>query len=216
MIRREASRDPIAAFPLPVAVPPSVKPFAENFERLGKAWGACKGEIQDAEHELVVAEAEEIRATAAALAGGKEPKPSTRIPDREAKLKALRDRFAALSVAVDVAGNELADAIAAARDEWIASFDPKIADATKCLREGLATAREALDVLGHAKAGRVWLGDFDPGQAHVGLQQRFHGGSTPFRVKRPPSFSNEPTVGDLLEIAEGAFAEIEGMVAVHA
>jgi hypothetical protein len=131
----------------------------------------------------------------------------------EAKLAALRDRLTALAIALDEAGNELADAVGAARDEWMRSYDPEIVEATAKLRASIGAAREAIDLLGRAKAGRVWLGRFEPSLARIGKVQQFHGGSAPFRVKRPQTFSEQPALGDILDLAEEAFVEIEGMVA---
>jgi hypothetical protein len=207
MKKAHVTRDPIARFPLPVNVPESVAPYQERFEILATQWARTKGEIDDAEQELKQAAADDIKRAAAAFGEGKEPDPSTNAePEAKAKLEGLRERLAALSIAVDDAGNALADAIGAAKDEWVASFAPAVEGGTERYRAALASALEALEELGRATAGRVWLEEFDVGLAHVGDVRQFHGGSAAFRVPRPQGFSanDELRADELLKLAATA------------
>lgn len=204
MINRESTRHPIASFPLPSNVPDSVKPAAEKHARLGSQWVAMKEAIREAERAVVQAEADDIKAAADAYGGGKEPGDPVHQPKAEEQLEELRRKFAALSIATDAAGNEVARAIGPEVDAWASSFDAVVDEQTERYRNALAEALDAITELGRVKAAREWLAEWDTGQAIAGRVRTFHGGSAQFRVVRPLSLTDAPSAVQLLELAAKA------------
>jgi hypothetical protein len=144
-------------------------------------------------------------AAAEAYAAGKEPKTLDR-QEQEARAKKheLGRRAAALSAALDKAGNELARTVAASRDEWAESLGGLAQEAEERLTAALAEAQAAADKLGKARRAREWVESFDAGDAIVGRGGPYNGGI--LRVNLGYGLRGEQHVATVLKLVEEAVA----------
>jgi hypothetical protein len=94
-----------------------------------------------------------------------------------AKIALTEGQLGALNAAVDEEGNLLAEAIDAARAEWLDQLGALEQDALDRARTALAELGSALGDLGPARGGPAWLQSFDVGAARAGAQRQFAGGS---------------------------------------
>lgn len=200
------SRDPIALFKVPPHPPPAVQKALERFDDLGTRWAQTKGERDDLLELIPRREGELVRAAGEALAAGK------KVPDAEREIATLRAQLAAkerelaqLAVAVDIAGNEMADVLGVNAEEWAHELRAQADEAAGRYRAALDEAGAAIDDYGRASGAARWLGEFDAGRAKAGLERPFLGkGRVDVQIAKVSR--NQPTlpVTQLLEIAASA------------
>jgi hypothetical protein len=170
-------KHPVAAFGLPPCQPAEVAEAAARLNRLGDEWGALRGELHDAAEAVREARAADARAIAdAALDGRKVVDSTKREREARAKVEQLERRIEGVAIALDEAGNELADAVAASRAGWLAVLAEAEREAVERFTAALSEAEAALVALGPARQAVHWLDGFDSGEARVGRQQQFSGG----------------------------------------
>ena len=175
---RTSTRRPIAAFNVPPHAPVAVAEANQKFTEVGDTWGSLLGEIDDARESARKAKGDAKAAVTAAALAGKPSKVSIVGVEQEhlARVQELEEQAGAVASAVDEVGNDLAHAVAANRDEWLAELAKAEADATSRLVAALADARKALADLAPARGAVQWLQNFDADDATVGRQQAFAGG----------------------------------------
>lgn len=177
MWNRASSKRPIAAFALPPRLPASLASKREKFDRLGETFGELLGEIDDAREAKTNDKAAKIRAAADAHAAGKKvPDLAAAAAEHDARIAALEAQLPAVMVALDEAGNELAEAVTEHRAEWAETLVAVQEEAVERIRVALAELRAGVVDLGPARAAVGWLRDFDHGKAAVGQQTAFVGG----------------------------------------
>lgn len=169
---------PIAAFTIPPHPPEPVAVAYARFDRVANEWGATQGAIDDARAAAKAAKAAATRAVADAVKAGK---PSTVDPaevEREhaATLRALEEKLAALTIAVDETGNALCSTIGGNRQPWIEALDAVAQEAAIRYRQALQDARAALLDLAPARGAVDWITNFEPGPATIGRQAQWAGG----------------------------------------
>jgi len=172
----------IGAYAIPPHAPPEVAEAKTEFEPIATRWADMKGELQHAEEALAAAKATDLQAIVKAAEQGREVK-DAQANQRKAELLItdLRFRLKGLDVAVDQAGNRLAEAIAKHRAEWLPLLAEAETDAATRFDEAVAAARAALDELRPARGAVDWLHRFDSDRARVGQCTPFTGGR--LRVK---------------------------------
>lgn len=199
-MKASLERKPVAAFSIaPSPRPDAVDEAYADFERLGTRYGELIGELDDAKAELVQADRDAIRNAADALTAGREPKDIDKARDKvEARIIELGRKITAAEIAVDEAGNRLAEAIGKHRAEWLEKLAASEEQATRDLGDALLAARRALQVLGPARRAREWVQKFDVGQARVGKQQQCSVG----RIRVDTSNVRRETDGDAFHLLD--------------
>jgi hypothetical protein len=191
---RTSSRRPIASFDLPPHAPEPVQAAYAEFDRISTKWAAILGEIDDAREAARQAKAAAKQAVTEAAIAGKPTKVSIVAVEQEhlARVEELQEQADAVAVAVDQAGNELAQAIAANRDPWLdalaAAEDAAATRFVSALLEAKAAARD----LGPARGAVHWLRDFNRNEAIVGRQHAFTGGRVDLDTTRVPRETRTP------------------------
>lgn len=196
------SKNATATFTIPPSPPDAVAESYRRFTDLADKMGMLDGEIDDAEQAIVEAEAEGIRKAAAAYAAGDEPGDIDK-PARAARahLSGLRLRREGLNAALDTAGNQLAEVIAANRENWIDLLVETDAEASARYDRAIAEARAAVADLKPARSAIEWVQQFDAARARHGEQGQFAGGRLRVngRARGPLRGEFDPAV--LLELA---------------
>jgi hypothetical protein len=124
-----------------------------------------------------------IKAAAAAIAAGEKPVDTSKAEsDAEERIVKLKRRDAELTIAVDLAGNELADAIGDAAGAWAVALEQDAEADRASLAAAVADALAALDRFGKASSAADWLRRFHVGEAKLGLVRPWHGKSRMFEV----------------------------------
>jgi len=169
------TRDPIAVFPPPYLEAESVAPVRAEFDRIALERAACKGEFRDALDAKKAAPKAEARLAADAILAAKEPpEPSLERLAHENVVR-LERRLEALTVALDDAGDRLADELGATKEQTLAAYVSVEAEAQARFRAALAEATEALTEIGMIASSRAWWDEFTAHDAKVGLVRAFHG-----------------------------------------
>jgi hypothetical protein len=204
-MKQAMAKDPIAAYALPPHPPEAVTEAQTHFDRLGEKWAATKDELREAKAAVKAAKAEDVRAAAETYAAGKTPREPTKREDaaRE-KVNRLEAELAALNLALDEAGNDLAEAVAANREEWAATLEAAADEAAERYAEAITEAQAALAELRPARGAAEWLRDFDLSQAVVGYQPQFHGGRIVVEGDDSDPMRGEHRPEDLLRLAAKA------------
>jgi hypothetical protein len=201
-VRHIGSATPTASFSIPPEPPAAVAEAEAAFAAVADRYARTVGEIQDAEAELVRAEAADIRAAVDAYAAGDEPK---KIGEQAAKVEqqiaTLRKRLTALTVAVDEAGNTLADTIEAHRDVWLEQIAAAEAAAAARFQQAIDDLRAAIPDLKTSRGAAGWLGTFSASSAHFGKQSQFPGGRLVVSSRKPGRLRGEPVVSALIDLA---------------
>jgi hypothetical protein len=167
----------VAAFAIPPHPPEAVAKVKRDFDGVAGRWAAVKGELQDAEEALKEAKAFDLRALVNAAEQGREVKdPQAKTRKAEAEIADLKARLRGLNVAVDEAGNRLAQAIARHRHEWLPRLAEAEVEAAARFDEAVAAAVAALDQLRPARGAVAWLTAFNVEQAQRGEAAQFAGG----------------------------------------
>lgn len=200
---RSTSRTPIAAFALPPHAPADVATAVAAFDRVADQYAATKGEIDDVQDAAKQALADAKRAVVDAAKAGKPSKVQTvKVEaDAAAKIDDLQAKVAALAVAVDETGNDLAVAVAASKTEWIATLASVAADAEARYAEAIKQAQAACKDLAAARGAKTYLATFDVGQAKVGRQQGFAGGRLSIEGRLPGTIQDTWAATDVLALA---------------
>jgi len=146
------------AIPIPSNSPTKVKAAQERFRAVAEKFSKAQSIIDRAEARLAQARAEDTARVAQQLLEGQEP---TNLREAEEAIEAEvgeAQRMAdALKLALDQAGDQLAEAITAEQDKWKAKCE---ADAEKALaryHDALATMQAALDTYDEAMSVAAWL-----------------------------------------------------------
>jgi hypothetical protein len=175
------------------------------FDALGERWGQTKGDLDDARGAIKEAEAEDIKAGADVYAAGKTPRDLSKREDAaRAKVETLESQLAALSVAVDQAGDALAQAIAEHRDEWAETQAEVEEEAAFSFARKMEEAQAALSELRAARGGIEYLRNFDVKEAIVGRQPQFSGGKIIVEAEGFGPLRGEHRPEDLLTLAAKA------------
>lgn len=195
------------AFTIPPHAPVAVAKAYSTFERLADEYDQLKRQIADATEQGKRAFAEATNAAAKARVRGERIKidPKAVRAEGEAKLAALEAEKGPLYLALDLAGDELADKIAECRDEWIDLTGPNIEDAEARYSRALAEAQAALAELGAARRTGEWVKSFSAAEARVGRAQQFVSGRIRIEIARhdlPQDSEVDPAV--LLKLAARA------------
>jgi len=207
MWNRESSRGPVAAFAIPPHAPEAVAAAYEAFDRLGDEWGRLKVGIRDLREQVAAAKETDIRAVADAEASG-EPFEDANEHEKwaQAALEAAEGRLPGLQVALDEAGNQLADAIAENRSEWLDRLAEVRDQAASEYQTALAAALDAIKRFTPAMGAVEWLEGFRANVAHNGKEFQFAGGSVKVRREQWDLDGNASHVdpSQLIELARKA------------
>jgi hypothetical protein len=177
-VKSSASKNPIAAYSIPSQAPPAVARAYETFNRVGDTWAATLVELEEARASQKAAVAEAQRSVIDAAKAGKSSRrdPVAVAEECEAKINDLIAKRAALAVAVDETGNDLAIAISQSKSEWIESLETFREEASARFERALADVRAALRDYAPARRAVEWVSEFQHGPATVGLVPGFAGG----------------------------------------
>jgi hypothetical protein len=191
---RSSTRRPIASFNLPPHPPEPVAEAYATFDRVASEWADLLGQIDDAGEQAKQAKADARDAVTAAAFAGKANKTSIVAVEAEhrARVEELQEQADAVAVAVDQAGNELAQAIAANRAPWLDALAAAEQTAAERYAAAVLEAKAAVRDLAPARGAVGWLRDFDTGQAIVGRQQAFVGGRVDLDTTRVPRETRTP------------------------
>lgn len=190
----------IATYPIPPHPPAPVQEAKDEFDTIATRWANTKGKLDDAKEALEAAKAADLRAVVEAATDGKDVKnPQVNAYAAEALIADLRVQVRGLDVAVDEAGNRLAEAIATHRDEWLPLLADAEDDATARFDRAIAEAQAALTDLRPARGAVTWLNGFDVALAPTGRQTPFAGGR--LRVKSTGTLRGTYDPSLLLEAA---------------
>lgn len=166
----------VQQFQVPEVAPKPVleanKKFQELSAELLAVTGEWDGAIRTREEDI----ADLNKAAAAARVNGTAP-PDDTVYSVDANIARLKAEREVLIGAVDIAGNQLAEACGKHRAEWLEKLDKIDADATERLRAALAEVRAALAELHVARTAPQWVRDFNVQQARSGGETPWHGGS---------------------------------------
>lgn len=158
-----------------------------KFRAAADGWADTAFEIEQAKEARATAVIEAARAAAGEAKVGKiETDAAAVAAEHDVKLASLRASQAAYETAVHELGNELADAIAEHRADWIAERNEAQAEAEAEPRTALGAVRAAVAKLGPAKMGAAWLETFDAGKARAGEQVQFAGGRVDVNTMKIP------------------------------
>jgi hypothetical protein len=178
MWNRASSKTPVLGFNVPPAQPKRTAKALETFARVGDDHAGLQLELRllrDSKP-AKIAEARQ-QAAEAALAGKPAKSDEAQVAaEIDAALASGAAKLDALSLAVDQAGNTLAESIIADRGEWLDALDELETVARVRALRAFVELREAVRELGPAQAGEAWLRSFDLGLALTGSQSQFAGG----------------------------------------
>jgi hypothetical protein len=177
------SRKPLASFPLPPCIPAAVADVAPRFDAIASEWASNLGEIVDAEEAQTYLRAANIRQAAARIAAGDAPVDTTEAEtDADETIGRLERRDAELSAALDIVGNQLADAIGQEAAPWAEELEKEADAARAALAAAVTEAQAALERFGRATTASDWLRSFKTDEAKKGLVRPWHGKSPSFTV----------------------------------
>jgi hypothetical protein len=196
---------PIAAFTLAPHAPKVVAEAYAVFDSIAEEYGGLLGEIAD-QAELAAVDSAKARSEAAAarIAGEKSARDPAKVEaEHAAKAAELASGLNVLKLAVDRSGNDLADACAAAREDWISELGVAREKATARLAKALATARQALEDLRPLVGAEQWVAEFNPVMARAGRQSPYGGGAltldASLAAREFSSYTEPARLLDLLE-----------------
>jgi hypothetical protein len=201
-------RSPITNLTIPPGAPAAVAEAYENYERVCDQLGALQGELYDAREAISTAAKEAIQQDAAAIVAGAKAKAGVVRQDRETAIAKLEQQIRTIELAAHIAGDQLADAIGARKDEWAPLLQESEAEAVEGYSAALKQAQEAARTLGNARRAAEWLASFDAGHAKIGGASPFSGGT--LRVKGTGTFRGEHMVVDVLKLCEQGVGQPEG------
>jgi hypothetical protein len=193
-------RAPMTNFTIPPLAPAAVAEAYANYDRVCDQLAELQGELSDARDAINVSAKDAIQQDAAAIVAGGKVKSRVVSQDRETAIAKLEQQIRTLELAAHIAGNELADAIAAAKDEWVPVLQHAKAEAAEGFRAAINVSQEAAKTLGDARRAAEWLADFDAARAKVGGASPFSGGT--LRVKGTGALRGEHMVADVLRLCE--------------
>jgi hypothetical protein len=207
------TRRPVASFAIPPCVPSAVAKAYETFNRVADEWAETSGAIDDAREAQKAAVAAAQRSVIDAAKTGKSPDadPVAVANEHEAVIVDLVARKAALSVAVDETGNELARVIGQNKDEWVEALETHREETAARYDRAIADARAALTDLTPLRRAVEWVEGFEYGLAIHGQVGQFAGGHIRVRdsefVRGPSAEPQDPN--KLLDILATATAPTE-------
>jgi hypothetical protein len=169
----------VSQFTLPPNPPKAVLEADEVFRRLAGEYAEVQSQLAEAnelkEHEVRQAH------IAAANARIQNTAPPTKTADKVAQswdenIRGLQTEALVIANALDTAGNALADAIQASKDEWVGTFIAKDREACKKLAKASEVVDEARRVIGTTRSAAEWLHGFSVSDVRKGEQTQFNGG----------------------------------------
>jgi hypothetical protein len=176
---------PETAFAIAPFAPVAVVEAHSNFIRVADEFEAAIGTLADTRTAARVSIGEAHRAAAEArVSGTKPPKdgPAAVAAKYEDLIAQGQADVQVLESATDDAGNRLADAIAANRDEWLNVLEDVRGNARRKLAKALADTRQAIADLGDAEAAPAWLAGFSLQEAKSGDAFQYGGSNVTVRV----------------------------------
>lgn len=183
-MKQSIVKDPIAAFALPPHPPEAVAEAQARFNTLGEKWAKAKDDLREAKAAVRAAKAEDVRAAAETYAAGKTPRDSTKREDAaRVRVRKLEAELESLGLALDEAGNELARAVPASTEEWIAALEEIEQRETESFLEAIREAEAALERLRPARSGIAWLRAFDPNRRLSATSLSSAAGGSSLRVR---------------------------------
>lgn len=205
-MRQQAAHNRIetAISTVPPDAPEEVRALSDRFSELLGRYNEQREQRKQAEKAIKDGRGEDIRAAALAITDGQDPPKDTSKHERAATVKAEAAKLQeeALLAALDQAGDELAEAILAARDGWAASVRDQLAADLATYRESLTTTGEALRRIQRALGVLDSLARFHVARHGDGTMVAVHvrfttGGRITLDRATPISF-NDPTVAHQL------------------
>jgi hypothetical protein len=187
-------------FTIPPLAPAAVAEAYANYDRVCDQLAALQGELVDARDSINAAAKDAIAQDAAAIVDGGKVKGRVVRQDRETAIAKLEQQIRTLEEAAHLAGNQLADSVAAAKDEWVPVLQQAKAEAAEGFRAAIKVSQEAAKTLGDARRAAEWLADFDAARAKVAGASPFSGGT--LRVKGTGALRGEHMVVDVLKLCE--------------
>jgi hypothetical protein len=198
-MRAPATRDPVAAFPIPDGAPEPVRIAAERFADVSYRWAELKGDLSDAREQAATAHADAIRAAADAIAEGRKPVDVGALKAKAAgRVDELRAQVEASGLVVHAAGDELAAAIDAHRDEWAAGLTEQLPTARERLAAALAETRDAVRTVAMLSGAVEWLDTFDVKAAYSASQRSYSGARARVAHRFPGTMIDEWDADQLL------------------
>jgi hypothetical protein len=201
-VKQHLSRTPVASFPIPAHAPDEVAAAADKFDRIATAWAEAKGALDDARAGAKAAVINAADAAAQAVVDGKKARDPDAVAAEVAAAVAVAERkVATLATATHLAGNELADAIAANKQEWLPLIERVEAAAAARYGAAVAEAREALKDLAPCRRAVEWLQGFNAGEAKIGAINPFTGGRIVVDGNTVGPLRGELNPDELLQVA---------------
>jgi hypothetical protein len=142
-MRSPGIRAPKTNFTIPPLVPPAVAEAYADYDRVCDELGALQGELADARNAINVSAKDAIAQDAAAIVAGAKPKAGAVRQEREAAIEELEQQIRTLEEAAHLAGDQLADAIGANRDDWFPTLSQAHAEAIEGYRAAIKAAQHA-------------------------------------------------------------------------
>lgn len=204
-MKNATSTTPVSGFAIPPDAPAPVARAKEQFDDVAQRWTTCKAELYDARQAIGEAKEADRRDAAAAYAKGTEPRSlNAKTRKAEDRVTALHGKLDALSLALDDAGNALAEEIDRHRDDWastVAQTDDALATR---YAETVAQAVKLATELAAVRGSVEWLAGFDVGHAVGGRQPQYAGGRLRIRHTGAGPLKGEHDPRDLLAVAARA------------
>jgi hypothetical protein len=205
MINRAITKIPQDSLAIPPGELPATRKAQASFQSIAAEGNAARAAIK----EHVAASAADVAAAtneaARARIDGKEPPrdPATVRAQHEQEASDLLERAETLSLAVDLAGNSLVDAIVKDRPKWLEALAPKIEESEQAYAAYITAARKELATLGGLRGAAVWLQDFHSDRAKQGQANGFPGGRCDVQIERGElrAFDSSVNPDSLLQIA---------------
>jgi hypothetical protein len=169
-MRLPVVRGPVTNFTIPPLPPAAVADAYANYDRLCDKLAELQGELADAKDAIEAGSKQAIQDDVLAIVGGGKAKSGVVSQERETAIAELEQRLLTLERAADLAGNDLADAVAANKDEWLAALDQRQTEAVAAYRAALAQTQDAARALGSARRASEWLATFHAGRAKIGFR----------------------------------------------
>lgn len=169
---------PFTSYTIPPSAPEPVQQAWLELTRIGILYDDARGDLKSAKQALVAAQADDVKAVAAATTAGEavaDPREHERVA--QAEVYRLETLLPGYRQAADQAGNTLAQLIDQHRDEWQATLTEKADELAASYDAALSEARLILSAFIPARAGLAWVSNFDAAQAQSGKYTQFSGGT---------------------------------------
>lgn len=189
---------------VPPDAPEEVVALSTRFSELLGRYSEQREQRKQAEKGISDGRGEDVRAAALAITDGQDPPKDANKHERSATVKAEAAKLQeeAHLAALDQAGDELAEAILAARDDWSASVRDQLAADVETYRESLATTDAALRRIQRALGVLDSLARFRVARhadgTLVAVDVRFTTGGRVTLDRATPISFNDPTVAHQL------------------